>query len=219
MTAYQRTKRMKGLSRTDQVWFGAWLLTGLALYVFQDEIIFGLFVLAIPIYLLHLFVGVGLLLVWATRPLRDHWAPFWPALMMLGAGGGLIAAAPDLGHGGAWIRFLLERPRYERIVAQANDHTLQGRDHEWGVEGEQSGVHFRSDFGPPVRVAFEWHNGIGDWVGLVWDPTDAVAGAGDWRGPDGRLRSHAPPRAASLFGGGLASCRPLRDHYYRCGFS
>lgn len=218
-TGYQRAKRIKGLSRGDRLWFGSWVLTGLFLYTFQDEIIFRLFVFAIPIYLVHLLIGLGILLVWASRPLRDHWSSFWPAVMMIGAAGALLGGSGLLAHSGAWMRFLLERPKYERIIGQAVDHTLQGWDHDWGVEGEWSGLRYRSDFGPPVRVSFEWYNGIGDWAGVVWDPSDAVADAERWRGTDGRLTKAAPPRAASLFGGGLVRCRPLLDHYYRCGFS
>ena len=98
--------------------------------------------------------------------------------------------------------------------------SLQGDlDYGWGVEGEEAGIKYRSDFGRPVRVAFVWSEGPDNWSGIVWDPSAIVSSARGWRRVDGRLRSTVHPDAERLFGGGLVSCTPLAGRYYNCAFS
>jgi hypothetical protein len=220
MIAYQRTKRMKGLSREDQVWFGTWLLTGLALYALWPQLFAAFWIFVVPVYGLHLIVGTALLIWWGTRPFRDHWASFWPAGLVLAAGLGLIFGAGHLSLIGVWLKFITERPMYEAIIGRAVEGTLQGDlDYGWGVEGKEAGIEYRSDFGRPVRVAFVWSRGFDNWSGIVWDPTGVVASARGWRRVNGQIRSTVHPDAERLFGGGLVSCRALGGHYYSCGFS
>lgn len=213
MSAYQRTKRMKGLSRGDAVWIGTWTAVGAGLYAAYIPLINALWIFVLPIYLLHLRLGAGTVLLWGSRPLRDHWAPFWPAALALGCVVALILSSRHLGQLGVWIAFLSERRTYELVVAEVRSGRI--RQHR----GEYDGVSFQVDRGPPARVAFDWGGVIDNWNGVVWDPTGVVASADGWRQEGGRLQLTAAPESRELFGGDLVWCRRLSEDYFYCEFT
>lgn len=198
------------MSRPDQLLLAAWIGLGLGLYAFQDEIIFALWVFAIPIFVGHLLWGVCLLFVYAGRALADHWFPAWPAATLLAAQVLFVVGSPHLTHAAALGRLVVERPTMQAIIANAAEARRQDPQHRRVLEGDWEGVRYVYDFGPPVRVAFEWYNGIGDWAGVVWDPSGAVTQANGW---------DTPRSVQGLFGGVLLRCRPLWSHYYRCAFT
>lgn len=124
----------------------------------------------------------------------------------------VVNLANVVGPAGDDLRFRLERPAYDKVVAEVASG-------QWRTEDVRRlrGVVIRTDPGPPSRVAFVW-SGMGDnWAGVVWDPTDIVATATGWDGAAGRYT--ASPIAKKLFGGDLVWCSQLSGHYYRCGFT
>lgn len=204
---------MKGLSRRDAAWLGTWSAVGVGLYAAYIPLINALWILVLPIYLLHLALGAGTVLAWASRPLRDHWAPFWPAALALGCAVALVLGSRHLGQVGVWIAFLSERRTYDAVVAEVQAGRI--RQHR----GDYDGVSFQSDPGPPVRLAFNWGGVIDNWNGVVWDPTGVVASARGWRKDNGHLRLTASPEAKALFGGDLVWCRRLGGDYFYCVFT
>ncbi len=61
----------------------------------------------------------------------------------------------------------------------------------------------RVDPGPPVRVGFPWSGWLGDWRGVVYDPSEQL---GLWP-PDPHLR---------LFGRQMRGCRRLGPRWFLC---
>jgi hypothetical protein len=56
-------------------------------------------------------------------------------------------------------------------------------------------------------------------VGVVYDPSDAVAQAKGWDFSTGKQTFTAPPGVKELFGGDTVACSHLYGHYYLCGFT
>jgi hypothetical protein len=96
---------------------------------------------------------------------------------------------------GAYVRAGLESRAYSEAVRELQaGGTVSCVPSQW----------CEIDEGPPRRLAFSWGGIVDNWVGVVYDPENAV---GDAR------------KYEKLFGGDMLGCTRLWDHYYFCGFT
>lgn len=178
---------------------------------------FLLFLIAIPIVLLIIVVGCGVLIFEAVSRCRqyDTRLPmgFGLALGPAVAVTSIVSFLPAAWAAG-WLgdlsRLALEHDRYEAIVAE---YSASPRS-EWFAE--RYGITFSVDPGPPVRVAFNPGGFLDNWSGIVHDPSGEVRLA-DGFDEQGRFR--APDRITRIFEGDLVSCRWLWGDYYTCSFT
>ncbi|HEX2561830.1 hypothetical protein [Phenylobacterium sp.] len=103
MTAYQRTKLMKGLSRECLRWLGGWLAIGVLGNLFRAELVEQFFILPLAIYFLHGLLGLLMGLIWLGRSLDVHRVSPVPGALMLSAWFGLLLATPHLSRAGEFI--------------------------------------------------------------------------------------------------------------------
>jgi hypothetical protein len=96
---------------------------------------------------------------------------------------------------GAYVRTAAEATSYSRAI----DELERGAEPACVKRNECI-----IDRGPPNRIAFVWHGIVDNWVGIVYDPKDAVSDAKKYQG---------------LFGGDLLSCTHLWAHYFLCAFT
>jgi hypothetical protein len=118
-------------------------------------------------------------------------------------------------HSGSWLRLMLNRPHYERIIAG-----LRGGERPpppGAALAREGGIAYEVDPGPPLRVAFDPDGLLEVWTAIVFDPSGAVALADGFDPATGRFA--APDRVTRLFGGDLVRCRRLARDYYLCTFT
>ena len=119
-------------------------------------------------------------------------------------------------HFTSGVRFALQRASYEekvRIILQAK---AEGRD----VEKLNISDFAYLDDGPPVRVSFFWFRGVTDnWVGLVFDPTDEVMKANQFKRDWSNWNDPNLQGIKRLFDGDLYYAEHLSGHWYLCGFT
>ena len=198
----------------------AWLLGGFLLAFFDRALWDRLWVFALGVWALYAAVGIGLWLIalWRARtPPRPAAAIGLGLTLPLGA---LILwlLLPQLTRAGdAFLftrRFTSLRTQYATLVAEVQSGATSPL--TWG---EENGIRFQVDSGPPIRVAFLQPGGILDnWEGVVYDPTGRVATATGWRaGVAGNYT--AAPDVLNVFGGALVACEPIEGAYYRCWFT
>jgi hypothetical protein len=126
----------------------------------------------------------------------------------------VLASRPllDTGrHAGTSLRLMVNQNHFENIIAgiQKEGTPVDG--------GEDGGVTYWTDLGPPVRIAFNPEGILDNWSGIIFDPTGDVLLA-DWLDPK-TGKFVAPDQVTKLFGGDLVSCRHLWGDYYRCSFT
>jgi hypothetical protein len=126
-----------------------------------------------------------------------------PALLAL-----LVVMDPLIGIAVQYAEFAVMLPTYSRIVEVVEKGSKLTDEIEYSV-----------DRGPPVRVAFAKGGIIDNWMGVVYDPSDAVAQAKGWDFSTGKQTFTAPPGVKELFGGDMVACSHLYGHYYLCGFT
>lgn len=184
---------------------GVWLAATLAIFVAMDAWLGVLVVLLFPFWLLPtLALAVVCLTVGILRLSRGA---LLLAPGMLGAVGLLVVLGGPLADLGVRLRFIMERPAYEREVA-----SLVGgsRPKPMGkVPGTSSSIVL--DEAQSGRLGFDWGVGLADdWSGVIYDPTDTMpsrAQVAALKGPERPFRH------------GLQGCRRLSRHYYLCDFS
>jgi hypothetical protein len=160
-----------------------WLLGGFLLGLFDRALWDRLWVFVFGVWALYAAVGIGLWVfaLWhARKPPRPAAAVGLGLILPLGA---LILwlLLPQLTRAGdAFLftrRFTSLRAQYATLVAEVQSGATLPT--TWG---EQNGIRFQVDSGPPMRVAFLQPGGILDnWEGVVYDPTGRVATATGWR--------------------------------------
>lgn len=128
---------------------------------------------------------------------------------------GTVALFVPLADVGSWLterlRFLHERPHYERLVAKANAHPPTG------PYNTDAGLDYVVDSGPPVRVAFPWPGGIIDnWCGVVHDSSAEVLKVNELQVGSVAWRASA---VTGLFRGDMTSCHAIEPPYYLCCFT
>lgn len=151
----------------------------------------------------------------------------WPAwrqslLVAFGVPGilaaALLLALPTLALGNQlyiWSLATVGRGWLDRTVAQVQSDRQSFAQER--VIYRDSFIPYRTDTGPPVRVAFMTNAGfLGDGAGIVFDPTGKVRLARGW---DASGKFYAPPEVTKLFGGDLVDCDHLVAAYYYCSFS
>lgn len=183
----------------------------------QESIGFFLFLFGTPFVLLIAVAGAIFWLFRGIRYARDASRHLQRTVAILAAPAMLVVALlislPLIGLGGlvgTISRLAINQSRYERIIAKARAHGSEG----WS--GEEEGVSFTTDPGPPLRVAFNPAGMLDNWAGIIYDPTGDVSLA---KGFDARGRFSAPERVTKLFGGDLVGCRHLWGAYYSCSFT
>ena len=178
---------------------------------------FLLFLIAIPLVLLIVISGSGVLIFEALSQCGRYETRLFMALG-LGLGPALAVTALLSFLPVAWVagwlgdlsRIAVEHRRYEAIIAE---YSASPRP-EWFAE--QCGITFNVDPGPPVRVAFNPGGFLDNWSGIIHDPSGEVMLA-DGFDEQGGFR--APDRITRIFGGDLVRCRWLWGDYYSCSFT
>ena len=211
---------MKSYLKRQARFFGAIMvavfLVGLV-GAFSVGLGFVLFILGGPALLAVLLVGSAVLFGagfrqarqsndWATRSIAALSTPFLLTVTIL-ASWGLYRAGYLFGE---LTRLSVNHSHYEAIIAKAQ----ASKEAKW--LGEDRGVKYSVDRGPPVRVAFDGEGFLDNWSGIVFDPTGEVMKA---HGFDARGKFFAPDRITKLFGGDMVSCRHLWGNYYDCSFT
>lgn len=194
-----------------------WAICGVLL-AFADVWLFAhLWILTFGIWLVFWAIGPGLLVVGLFRAYRMGWSRHAIALALspLLFFVGLAFFGGHLGYAGDAAIFRLRwtylRPRYEGLVPILEREAA-------AESGEQRGVRYVVDLGPPLRIAFPQPGGIIDnWEAVIYDPSGAVGQARGWAGAAGEFS--APPAVRELFGGDLLACRHIEGPYYRCWFT
>ncbi|WP_010543089.1 hypothetical protein [Sphingomonas elodea] len=183
----------------------------------DESTLFALFLFGIPFAFLITLSGTMFWLFRGIRNARDAGSLLQRTMLVLAAPSMLVAtlllSLPLLSFGGVvgtLSRLALNQSRYERIIAKARKHGPG----EW--RGEEDGVSFTTDPGPPLRVAFNPAGFLNNWAGIIYDPTGDVMLA---KGFDAKGRFAAPERVTKLFGGDLVGCRHLWGAYYSCSFT
>lgn len=177
-----------------------WLTVFLAFQLFFGEIGETLTpFIAAP--LLLLIVGIGLLIglfgLCRAFIARAQWRS--ALLVALALPMAWIATGP-LQWAALYARFLVERPGYERVIAQIAHDPAARAD-----LARRNYRRIRVDEGPPLRIAFVTWESIPDpWGGIVYDPSHGLE----------RAEPHA-----RLFDSNLRGCTHLSGAYYRCNFS
>jgi len=174
-----------------------WFALLLGYRLFFGEIVDALTPFVAPLlWLLVLAIGALLALFglwWAWR-IRARWRRALATALAFPAAFLLLDPAGDAA---LYLRFLAERPGYERAIAEIARNP----------DGWQSSSDVKIDRGPPLRVAFVTWRSIPDpWGAIVHDPSGALA----------RIER---PHRLRLFDSNVTSCRHIAGAYYRCGFS
>ena len=195
---------------------GAWALAGAVLQLARGPLFDRLFLLSEFIHLGHFVWGCGLLisLLWPALRRGPVAAPAVGALVL--AGVALAVAQPTAMRAGLLIDFLLHRDAFDRAVAAALKDPGASKRHD--RTEAQPWWRVIVDPGPPARVAFDLGGGVADnWIGVIYDPSGAVAAARGWRARAGDFT--APPQVRELFGADIVGCMHLTGAYYRCNFT
>jgi hypothetical protein len=122
------------------------------------------------------------------------------ALVMAAVPVAAAAAFLDNGATGDFIRFTVERSRYERAIELARSGAAPR-----AVDAAQD----RVQAGPPTLAVFPWGGIFVNWVGVVYDGTDTLSA-----GTPEALRRRAEGPVADELAACLDDVRPLGAHYY-----
>jgi hypothetical protein len=193
-----------------------WLVTGLVLALTAELAWEHLWIAAYWPTIAWVIWGIALLgleLLRLRRPQRRRAVAVELAAMVVVA----VAFLPTA-RMGAWltatIRFRLQRPRYERLIAELSSVPSDRREHRW------HGIRYIAEQGPPLRVAFPWPGGILDnWCGVVYDPTKLVLQANNFTGDWEKWRQQVPGEVIVLFGGDMLHCNEIDPPFYYCCFT
>jgi len=188
-----------------------WVVSTLLLLVFFPDLASILWILMLGVQLGFLVCAL-ILLIWAVRSLRR--SPRVAAICVLLVVGTLAFAFTAGRAWGERTRFALVRHSYEQRLQEIL------RSCEKGPPSAPRNADYKIEPGPPVRVAFVWQAGVTDnWVGLVYDPTDLVMRANEFKADWSNWKDPALAPVKRLFGGDLLRARRLQDHWYLCVFT
>ena len=140
---------------------------------------------------------VGIQLLWQMRDQDRRGAASRRAVVMIAVAVLFVPAAQAGNRLTEYLRFLHERPQYQRVVATVTTRA------SIGAARSDRELDYIVDTGPPVRVAFPSPGRSSDtWCGVVFDPSAEVMQAGKlhW----------------SIRGRRVTSCRMIDQPYYIC---
>jgi len=175
----------------------AWFALGLVLACEDTVLEQKLWVMLGGVHLLHSVAGAILFLVMGFKAgWKSGWRSLPPWLVPV-LGIVLWFAFDPVSALADHHRFLAAKPRYDSIVSAVSRANFPAVRQSGGL---------RLEVDPNLHmVAFPQSGFLGDWTGIVWDPSHRVAG------PDRGVRR--------AFGSDLNRCDHLVGDYFRCGFS
>lgn len=191
----------------------AWVGVGLILALSHTPfVVWNAFVAMLAIYV-HGLAGIVIVLaaviVGVLRSRRNLLA----AVALVVAAALLQFIAPASDQLGTYLSFLGRERAYERIVVDAKAGRLTS---DRNGRGSIEGMDYILDRGPPVRIAFVWGGILDNWIGVVYDETDAVKSA-QGISEAGVFAAEEPIK--KLFGGDLVACVRIKTHFYSCSFT
>lgn len=108
---------------------------------------------------------------------------------------------------GVYVRFFVERPKYEAVV---QDIAAGGELCEQGCILEGS---------DPIQVAFPWYGAADNWYGVCHDPTGRILQANRLKRDYSNISDPQYREVAGMYGGGLRGAHHLHGSWYFCNFT
>lgn len=189
-----------------------WAATGVWLYVQSSALIDTHWILAGFTFGGYWLVGF-ILFATCYRPIAKRPGSLVGTAIVVASAYAMLTFDSQMADFGKTLRFQTQLGRYREIVRKVEQTPALQTD-ELHADGD---ARYLVDKGPPVRVAFVWGGVIGNWYGVVHDPTGAVESAPGGRPAAGDFTASLKPE--KLFGDDVVACRVLTKPFYLCAFT
>lgn len=142
-----------------------WIVSALTYALMSSLIVSIWFAGAMALGAVLLLALPIILLVWMVR--RRAW---YGAALLVIAWFGLMAGEASLAKISQRLHFMIQKPAYDHLVAQAATGTLRGQPEQHGwTRDPSSGVRYQLESAKPVRIRFRWSENSGGTDGIEYD--------------------------------------------------